>query len=157
MTSKTWTQTQSTADRLSKDTPKVTTSHELAYQKGKKKKTHLLSQERRDKSLTTWSLQKPLDQLHSLRIETKKKKQEDLHTYSLGKGNLKYTKLDKMKRQRNIVQMKEQGKTTQYQINKEEIWELPKKEFRKITVKMIQNVKNTMEKCKNLWRSLTRT
>ena len=54
-----------------------------------------------------------------------------------------------MKRQTNMVQIKEQGKNTQYQINKEEIWKLPKKEFRIITVKMIQNVKNTMEKCKN--------
>ena len=81
--------------------------------------------------------------------KNREQNQEDLQNYSLGKGNLKYIKLEKMKRQTNMVQMKEQGKNTQYQINKEDIWKLPKKEFRIITVKMIQNVKNPMEKCKN--------
>jgi len=71
MTSKTWTQAQSSAYRLSKDTPKVTTSHGLAHQK---EKAHLISQEHRDKSLTTWSLHKSVDQPHSPGIESKTKK-----------------------------------------------------------------------------------
>ena len=51
-----------------------------------------------------------------------------------------------MKRQRNIVQMKEQTRNTEVQINKEEIGKLPKKELRIIIVKMIKNLENRMEK-----------
>ena len=51
-----------------------------------------------------------------------------------------------MKRQRNIVQMKEQPRNTQVQINEEEIGKLPEKEFRIIIVKMIKNLENRMEK-----------
>ena len=42
--------------------------------------------------------------------------------------------------------MKEQGGNSQDQINKEEIGKLLEKEFRVIIVKMIQNLKNRMEK-----------
>ena len=42
--------------------------------------------------------------------------------------------------------MKEQGKNLQDQINEEEIGNLPKKEFRVMIVKMIQNLGNRMEK-----------
>ena len=42
-----------------------------------------------------------------------------------------------MKRQRNIVQMKEQTRNIEVQINEEEIGKLPKKELRIIIVKMI--------------------
>ena len=41
--------------------------------------------------------------------------------------------------------MKEQGKNLQDQINEEEIGNLPKKEFRVMIVKMIQNLRNRME------------
>ena len=41
--------------------------------------------------------------------------------------------------------MKEQGKNIQDQINEEEIGNLPEKEFRVMTVKMIQNLGNRME------------
>ena len=51
-----------------------------------------------------------------------------------------------MKRQRNIVQMKEQARNTQDRINKEEIGKLPEKEFRVLIVNMIQNLENRMEK-----------
>ena len=51
-----------------------------------------------------------------------------------------------MKRQRNIVQMKEQSKNSQDQINEEEIAKLPEKEFREMIVKRIQNLENIMEK-----------
>ena len=50
-----------------------------------------------------------------------------------------------MRRQKNISQMKEQGKTLQDQINEEEIGNLPEKEFRVMIVKMIQNLGNRME------------
>ena len=43
-----------------------------------------------------------------------------------------------MRRQRNIQQMKEQGKNPPDQTNEEEIGSLPEKEFRVIRVKMIQ-------------------
>ena len=43
-----------------------------------------------------------------------------------------------MKRQRNIIQMKEQTRNTEVQINEEEIGKLPEKEFRIMIVKMIK-------------------
>ena len=51
-----------------------------------------------------------------------------------------------MKRQRNTMQMKEQSRSTEVQISKEEIGELPEKEFRIMIVKMIKNLENKMEK-----------
>ena len=42
--------------------------------------------------------------------------------------------------------MKEQGKSPPDQINEEEIGNLPEKQFRVMTVKMIQNLGNRMEK-----------
>ena len=42
--------------------------------------------------------------------------------------------------------MKEQGKNLKDQINEDEIGNLPEKEFRVMIVKMIQNLRNTMEK-----------
>ena len=41
--------------------------------------------------------------------------------------------------------MKEQGKNLQDQINEEKIGNLPEKEFRAMTVKMIQNLGKRME------------
>ena len=49
-------------------------------------------------------------------------------------------------RQKNMLQMKEQGKNLQEQINEDEIGNLPEKEFRAMIVKMIQNLGNRMEK-----------
>ena len=51
-----------------------------------------------------------------------------------------------MRRQRNMQQMKEQGKNPPDQANEEEIGSLLEKEFRVMTVKMIQNLRNRMEK-----------
>ena len=51
-----------------------------------------------------------------------------------------------MKRQRNTVQMKEQTRNTEVQINEEEISKLPEEEFRIMIVKMIKNLENKMEK-----------
>ena len=50
-----------------------------------------------------------------------------------------------MKRQRNTIQVKEQIRNTEVQIN-EEIGTLSEKEFRIMIVKMIKNLENKMEK-----------
>ena len=47
-----------------------------------------------------------------------------------------------MRRQRNTQQMKEQSKNPPDQTDEEEIGGLPEKEFRVMTVKMIQNLGN---------------
>ena len=57
----------------------------------------------------------------------------------------KHNKSDKMKRQRNIQQMKEHGRNPQDQTNEEEISILPEKEFRVMVAKMIQNLGDKME------------
>ena len=44
-----------------------------------------------------------------------------------------------------MLQMELQGKNPQEQTNEEEIGNLPEKEFRVILVKMIQDLRNTME------------
>ena len=51
-----------------------------------------------------------------------------------------------MRRQRNMQQMKEQGRNQPDQTSEEEIGSLPEKEFRIMIVKMIQNLGNRMEK-----------
>ena len=48
--------------------------------------------------------------------------------------------------QRNTIQMQEQIRNTEVQINKEEIGKLPQKEFRIMIVKIIKNLENKMEK-----------
>ena len=53
-------------------------------------------------------------------------------------------------RQQKLSQIKEQGKILQDQIN-EEIGNLPEKEFRVMTVKMIQNLRNRMEKIQEMF------
>ena len=73
-------------------------------------------------------------------------KQWELRTYSLCKRDPKHSNLSKMRRQRNLQQMKEQGKNPLDQTNEEEIGSLPEKEFRIMIVKMIQNLGNRMEK-----------
>ena len=50
-----------------------------------------------------------------------------------------------MRWQKKMSQMKGQDKNLQNQINEEEIGKLPKKEFRVMVVKMIQNLRNRME------------
>ena len=51
-----------------------------------------------------------------------------------------------MERQINTIQMKEQTRNTEIQINEEEIGKLPEKEFRIIIIKIIKNLENRMEK-----------
>ena len=50
-----------------------------------------------------------------------------------------------MKRQRNTQQVKEHDKSPPNQTKEEEIGSLPEKEFRLMTVKMIQNFENKVE------------
>ena len=47
--------------------------------------------------------------------------------YELRKGDPKHSKLSKMRRQRNMQQMKEQGKNSSDQTNEEEIGSLSEK------------------------------
>ena len=56
-----------------------------------------------------------------------------------------HRKIDKMKRQRAMYQMKEQDKTPEKQLNEVEIGNLPEKEFRIMIVKMIQDLGKRME------------
>ena len=51
-----------------------------------------------------------------------------------------------MKRWKNTAQIKEQTRTTEVQINEEEIVKLPEKEFGIMIAKMIKNLENKMEK-----------
>ena len=51
-----------------------------------------------------------------------------------------------MRKQGNKQKMKAQGKNPPDQTNEEEIGSLPEKEFRVMIVKMIQNLRNRMEK-----------
>ena len=62
-----------------------------------------------------------------------------------------------MKRQRNTIQMKEQTRNTEVQINEEEIGKLPEKEFRIMIVKMIKHLENKLEKMQELINKLIRS
>ena len=70
---------------------------------------------------------------------------EEPQTSSIEKGHPKHSNLNKMKRQRNIQQVKEHDKSPPNQTEEEEIRSLPEKEFRIMIVKMIQNCENKME------------
>ena len=61
------------------------------------------------------------------------------------KGHPKHSNINKMKRQRNTQQVKEHDKCPPNQTKEEEIGNLPDKEFRIMTVKMIQNLENKLE------------
>ena len=73
-------------------------------------------------------------------------KPQKLRTCSLRKGDPIHSKISKMRRQKNTQQMKEQGQNTPDLTNEEEIGSLPEKEFRIMTVKMIQNLGNRIDK-----------
>ena len=70
---------------------------------------------------------------------------EEPQTSRLQNGHPKPSNLNKMKRQRNIQQIKEHDKSPQNQTKEEKIGSLPEKEFRMMIVKMIQNLENKME------------
>ena len=64
---------------------------------------------------------------------------------SLQKRHPKHSNLNKMKRQRNIQQIKEHDKCPPNPTEEEEIGSLLEKEFRIMIVKKIQNIDNKME------------
>ena len=70
---------------------------------------------------------------------------EEPQTARILKGHPKHSNQNKMKKQRNTQQVKEHDKCPPNQTKEEEIGSLPEKEFRIMTVKMIQNLKNKME------------
>ena len=70
---------------------------------------------------------------------------EESQTSSIQKGHPKHSNLNKMKRQRNTQQVKEHDKSPPNETEEEEIGSLPKKEFRKVIVKMNRNLENKME------------
>ena len=59
-----------------------------------------------------------------------------------------------MKRQRNTLQMKDQGRNSQDQINKEKISNLPESEFRIRIAKMLQRLENRMEKMQEAFNTV---
>ena len=69
-------------------------------------------------------------------------KKEEPQTSSIQKGHPKHSNLNKIKKQRNIQQVKEHDKSPSNQTKEEEIGSLPEKEFRIMIVKMMQNLEN---------------
>ena len=59
-----------------------------------------------------------------------------------------------MKRQRNTLQMKDQGRNSQDQINNEKISNLPESEFRIRIAKMLQRLENRMEKMQEAFNTV---
>ena len=59
-----------------------------------------------------------------------------------------------MKRHRNTVQIKEQGRNSQDQINEEEISNLLEREFRIMIVKMPWTLENRMEKLQETFNTV---
>ena len=59
--------------------------------------------------------------------EGRQQKQEELQFCSLWKENHIHRKIDKMKRQRTLYQMKEKDKTPEKQLNEVEIGNIPEK------------------------------
>ena len=70
---------------------------------------------------------------------------EEPQSSSIQKGHPKHSNLNKMKRQRNIQQVKEHDKCPPNQTKEEEIGSLPEKKFRIMIVKTIQHLENKME------------
>ena len=92
-------------------------------------------------SLPSRSLHKTLNLIHQRADRSSKKK------YSLTAAITKtyYRKLIKMKKQKVMSQMKGQDKIPEKQLNEVEIGNLLEKEFRKMIVKMIQDLRKRME------------
>ena len=69
---------------------------------------------------------------------------EEPQTARIRKDHPKHSNLNKMKRQRNTQQVKEQDKCPPNQTKEEEIGSLPDRQFQIKIVKMIQNLENKM-------------
>ena len=72
-------------------------------------------------------------------------KKEEPQAVRIQKGHPKHSNINKMKRQINTQQVKEQDKCPPKQTEEEEIGNLPDKEFKIMIVKMIQNLENKTE------------
>ena len=70
---------------------------------------------------------------------------EEPQTSRIQKDHPKHSNINKMKRQRNTQQVKEQDKCSPNQTKEEEIGNLPENEFQILIVKMIQNLEIKME------------
>ena len=103
------------------DTPKLTTGHFTALQR---EEIQLHPPEHRHKLPEPGNFDKPLVQPHPIGRNLHNK--EEPQTTSIQKGQPKYSNLNKMKRQRNIQQVKEHDKCPSSQ-TKEEIGNLPEK------------------------------
>ena len=74
---------------------------------------------------------------------------EEAQTARIQKGHPKHSDINKMKRQRNTQQVKEQDKCPPSQTKEEEIGNLSDKEFQIMIVKMIQNLESKLELQRN--------
>ena len=70
---------------------------------------------------------------------------EEPPTVRIQNGHPKLSNINKMKRQRNTQQVKEQDKCPPNQTKEEERGNLPDKEFQIMIVKTIQNLENKLE------------
>ena len=70
---------------------------------------------------------------------------EEPQTARIQKGHPKQSNVNKVKRQRNTQQAKEQDKCPSNQTKEEEIGNLPDKEFQIMIVKVIQNLEKKLE------------
>ena len=66
-------------------------------------------------------------------------------TARIQKDHPKHSSINKMKRERNTQEAKEQDKCPPNQTKEKEIGNLPDKEFRIMILKMIQNLENKLE------------
>ena len=130
-----------TAPPISRQAGKSLSEHSPAHQRDK---TQLYPPVGRNQSLPSGNFHKPLRQPHA--PEGRQQKQEELQSCSLQNGNHNHRKLDKMRQQRNMSQMKEQGKTPEEQLSEVEIGNLLEKEFRIMTVKMIPKISEKVQR-----------
>ena len=70
---------------------------------------------------------------------------DEPQTARIRRGHPKHSNINKMKRQRNTQQVKEQDKCLPSQTKEEEIGNLPDKEFWILIVKIIQNLESKLE------------
>ena len=129
-----------------------TTSEHWWRTPGTQKAAHSLQKEREEIQLhppeqtqapltrKPWQATSPVP-LTGSRLHSK----EEPRTSNLQKQHPKHSNLNKMKRQRNIQQVKEHDKCPPNQTKEEDIGSLPEKEFRIMIVNMIQNLGNKME------------
>ena len=121
------------------DTSKLTTGHFIALQREETSSTH----QNTDASFPN---QEPWQATHPTPPTGRNlHNKEEPQTSSIQKGHPKHSNLNKMKRQRNIQQVKEHDKCPPNQTKEEKIGSLPEKEFRIMIVKMTQNLETKME------------